>query len=326
MMRGHMRVRISQKDLNVISEHSAERDFLNTLNCKLAEDPPVEARIGAPVLFVAGAPRSGTTLLAQALCGYFNLGFVDNLAARFWRAPATGLRLSRSVFGVERVVDARSEYGRTTGANIHGFHSYWMELLRLTWVDDLFEDPTQRGVDWNYVGRSIAAIQNEADRAFLFKGYYPAYFMSQICALSPFCVFVVIERDPVDQALSILEARKSEMANINDWWSMQPPEFYRLVSRSVEEQIAGQIQGLVRYFRKQAEVCGARCIVTNYDVFCTDPKLELERIGKSISSITGKVLSKRGGLPQIALSRRRGKQENGEILERLRTALTKTGS
>src|SRR5665213_31108 len=75
----------------------AREKRLAALNELLA---PVEAELERhysaprfPVTFVLGPPRSGTTLTSQLLAQSGLFGIISNFAARFWRAPALGLRI-----------------------------------------------------------------------------------------------------------------------------------------------------------------------------------------------------------------------------------------
>ncbi|MDW3206361.1 MAG: sulfotransferase [Alphaproteobacteria bacterium] len=287
------------------------------MNAALAESAPRPSPLDAPVLFVSGAPRSGTTLMAQALIRYFDLGFVDNLTARFWQAPQTGMTLSQSVFGESRLEAASSDFGRTAGRDIHGFHFFWMEKLALEWVDDLFEDPARRGVDWREIQGWIAGMQRLSRAGFLFKGYYPSYFMPQFLALDPLCVFVCIERDPIEQALSVYDARQKEMLSLESWWSMQPPDYYELVDKDVDEQILGQITGLNAHFRQLASQAGDRCIFVRYENLCSDPEGTLIHIGEAVEKATGFALSRRGLVPEITRTHRKSDKSQAALVARL---------
>ncbi|MDF1749154.1 MAG: sulfotransferase [Alphaproteobacteria bacterium] len=298
-----MKLLISQKHLKTTQALSTDEAMLEALNSRLLDIVSHAAAIDQPLLFVTGAPRSGTTLLSQAIAGYFNLGFIDNLAAKFWSAPDIGIRLSRMTFGMDRVPEAMSDFGRTKGSNIHGFHFFWMNQLQLTWVDDLFSDPVDRGVDWQVLGSLLGGIQQADGRAFLMKGYYPSYYMRRFCDLSPNVLFIRINRNLLDQAASIREARLSELGRDDVWWSMQPPEIYDLVQKSPAEQISGQILGLNRYFDRQSQDPTVRCLDLDYDALCENPKALLMQIGEFVYYSTGKTLSVRGALPSIAKRR-----------------------
>src|SRR2546422_969456 len=50
-----------------------------------------------PIVFVVGVPRSGTTLLAQALAATGGFGYPDNFIARFWMAPFVGAKIEQAL-------------------------------------------------------------------------------------------------------------------------------------------------------------------------------------------------------------------------------------
>ena len=65
--------------------------FVRGLNESLLEletslDSEISSKTYAPINIV-GVPRSGTTLISQLLVSRFDLGFVSNLMARFYRVP-----------------------------------------------------------------------------------------------------------------------------------------------------------------------------------------------------------------------------------------------
>ncbi|NBO54134.1 MAG: hypothetical protein EBU84_05990, partial [Actinobacteria bacterium] len=40
-----------------------------------------------PLVFIVGVPRSGTTLLSQLFSRFLDVGYIDNIVARFWANP-----------------------------------------------------------------------------------------------------------------------------------------------------------------------------------------------------------------------------------------------
>ena len=76
------------------------------------------AAANLPIVYIVGAPRSGTTLLSQVLSRYLRVGYIDNLIARFWLRPSVGITLSRILLG-ESGRDAiafDSRHGVTSGS------------------------------------------------------------------------------------------------------------------------------------------------------------------------------------------------------------------
>ena len=64
---------------------AADEKFLEQLNASLAVahfDDVVESNFDKPIIYIVGAPRSGTTLVHQILAVSLPFGYVTNIAAR----------------------------------------------------------------------------------------------------------------------------------------------------------------------------------------------------------------------------------------------------
>jgi hypothetical protein len=116
----------------------ADDYFIRRLNDPSAMDPRNSAaQLGIPernpthrLILVCGPPRSGTTLVTQLIAQHFDVGFIDHLTARFYRRPALGAMLRRSVFGDRHVTDYRSDYGRTSNPlDVHAMGWFWQHHL-----------------------------------------------------------------------------------------------------------------------------------------------------------------------------------------------------
>ena len=281
--------------------------FLDAMNDALlgarAAVPAASAPVG-PSLFVAGGPRSGTTFLAQALCQAFDVSWVDNLAARFWKTPEVGVRLSRIVFGdmSERRdrLSFRSGFGRSELPwDIHGIHYFWMRMLGLDRVENLFTGLEDRGIDASDVCAELARIEAAGGAPVVYKGYYPSYFMRWFSERIPGSVFVLISRRPLHQARSIYRARIAYNGDPGPWWSMQPPEIEELEGRSPAEQIAGQVFGLRRFYAKQLAEHGVKAVVIEYEELISDPATVMEKIRAEVESRTGLELRTTGFVPDV---------------------------
>ena len=296
-------------------------EFLQQLNARLAETPSGDARPTRPSIFVSGGPRSGTTFMAQALCEYLDVDFIDNLAARFWSAPVTGLRLSRTMPREAQGGDFSSHYGRTAAQSIHNFHYFWMNLLKLDAVADLFSSPTERGVSWEAIRYHIAGLQGVADKAFVFKGYYPSYFMADFAREILKSVFVLMRREPLPQALSLYRAREAFFGDPKAWLSLHPPEIETILTLPPEEQIVAQITGLQRFFDGQIAEAGGQLPVVHvdYDLFVEQPESTLRRLAAEIERYTGDRISTTGIVPSPEAVPK--KTYPPELVERMRQAL-----
>jgi len=259
--------------------------FLERLNIELAEFDLCEREqihdIKHPFIFVVGAPRSGTTLLTQVVAYAFDAGYICNLAARFWRAPVTGIRLAREVLGEGIRPGWNSLIGRTDAAGPRGVHEYgyfWRALFGLKAIDDLGDlERRAKGIDWRGVGDALASIQHElGDRPVVMKGIYPAYFVGWMDQTN--ISWLNIERDPLDTCISILEARRAKLGDAGAWLGWYPPEPILSQVKQIEDPYK-QIVVQVSYFRRVYRELAA--LTVSLEDLCVSTRHVLAQVGEA---------------------------------------------
>jgi LPS sulfotransferase NodH len=235
-----------------------------------------------PFVFVFGVPRSGTTLLSQLLAHCLDLGYVDNLAARFWLAPVCGVRLSRAVLDRDAYTGFRSDYGSTSDIrDIHEFGYFWMHWLQ----KDSFEDirdakELEEEIDWSGLRRVLANVQEEFSRGIVAKNIYGSYHMARLSRSLGDVLWVRIRRDELDSAVSILEARRKYYDDASAWWSYVPPEYEKVIDAEPRRQIAGQIHYLRKFWDEETDhpEVRDRVLEVEYEAVCRNPRGILERV------------------------------------------------
>lgn len=259
-------------------------DFLLRMNknLQLLELPNYRNfEIEHPFIFIIGLPRSGTTLMSQFLAYSFDVGFINNLISRFWLAPIHGIRLSRSILGNTKKIDFESDYARTVNmSDIHEFGYFWRYWLQKETFQDVANAKSrEKYIQWSDLRKVLSSIQHEFNKPMVFKNIFGSYHMTRIRDLLEKVIYVYIERDFLDVAVSILEARKKYYENLNNWWSYQPIEYDLIKGLDYWHQIAGQIYFLKRYYHKQFSECGQQYVIRiSYETFCKDPARVLEMI------------------------------------------------
>jgi LPS sulfotransferase NodH len=242
-----------------------------------------DAEITAPFVFVLGLPRSGTTLLSQLLAYCLDVGYIDNVTARFWLAPVHGLRLSRGLLGRETLRPAfESDYARTSDLRgIHEFGYFWRHWLRKeSFADVAHARDREDEIDWAGLRHTLANMQEElGGRPFTAKNVLASYHLPRLRAELGQVVYVYVERDPLDVAVSILDARRKYYSDPNTWWSYMPPEVEELAGLDHWEQIAGQVHYLARFFERALPEAGEDVVVrTTYEALCRDPRGVLDEV------------------------------------------------
>lgn len=253
-----------------------EEDVLARMNAllqPLERDLRRESPAIHPQVFIAGTPRSGTTLLMQLLVSCLDLGFVNNLIARFWKAPLVGIRLSRTLLDGPARPTYRSRFGRTEGPDQpHEFGYFWSEALR-------YPDMVERGaeheerIDWAALATTLREMADAFEKPLVSKPFLLTWHLARIAREVPEAVFVHIRRDPVDTALSLLRLRETLLGSRMRWASLRPKEHAWLAERDVYEQVAGQAAFLARSIEEQlSAIDPSRVVHVDYEQLCADPR------------------------------------------------------
>lgn len=268
-----------ERFLEALNEYLAPREL------DLYEDHGIEHSF----VFVLGLPRSGTTLLSQLLAYCLDAGYVNNFAARFWRAPVHGIRLARLIAGEAEEPSFESDYARTKSLlDIHEWGYFWRFWLRKHSFDDVVHAHEREDeIDWAGLRLTLANVQHEFGRPFVAKNMLGAYHLPRLSRELGPVVYVLIERDELDAAVSILDARRKYYDDPRTWWSYIPPEYPQLKDRDEWEQIAGQLHYLGRlYDGALAEVGEDAVVRVTYEQVTRDPASVLavvaERAGARI--------------------------------------------
>ncbi len=248
-----------------------------------------------PTVFIVGAPRSGTTLLAQLMLLRFELGYVSNLTARFWRAPYIGCRLSASFQrdGAAPGIALESDLGATDGpAGPHEFGYFWRRWLPYVEGHEPGADGW-RDVDKAALRRHVAAMESVWQRPFLFKNLACSFHIAQLAEAFPRSLFIHCRRDPLEVAQSILRSRVRYFGDKSAWFSLEPRETSWLRSEPYPVQIAGQ----VFFTRRRIEESFAglpveRTLTVDYESLCKAPRAQWRAIGVALQTNGGTVVER----------------------------------
>ena len=301
---------------------SGER-FLEELNEYLAPrelELYEEREIEHAFVFVLGLPRSGTTLLSQLLAYCLDAGYVNNFAARFWRAPVHGIRLARLIAAGAEPPSFESDYARTKSLlDIHEWGYFWRHWLEKHSFDDVVQAREREDeLDWAGLRLALANVQHEFGKPFVAKNMLGAYHLPRLRRELGPVLYVLIERDELDAAVSILDARRKYYDDPRAWWSYIPPEYPRLKDLDEWEQVAGQVHYLARFYQRAlAEVGDDAVVRVTYERLAKEPRTVLAEVaGRAGASIRQEPPS---AFPFRVHADRAGEKDRfGRLLDRLR--------
>lgn len=296
----------------------ARIEQMNDLLCIDEQYSP--SGVERPTIFIFGLPRSGTSLMYQLLAKHLDIGYVNNLVARFWKAPIYGINLSQAVLSAgEPDIRLQSDYGKSSGlVGPHEFAYFWQNHLKVSQIDDMLKfNQENAAIDWLALGNIIRCMQDSFDKGLVFKTMYAANHIKEFTDTFPMPFFVYIERDPTDVALSILQAREAYYGDVNEWWATYPPEYHEIKNLPYAEQIAAQVRYLKEAYDHALSLLDSSLYFrTSYKALCADPAGFIETLRKKIQDTHGHTLNLRSetSLPSNLTKRTKDHLKGPQIL------------
>jgi len=153
-------------------------------------------------IFVVGLPRSGTTLVSQAMARRFNVGYSSNIAALFVSAPLVGALVHQRFHTEVPPTPFESSFGQTTNAmDVHEYGRFWRGQFGLQTneipLKASLADPARTASTL----RDVARIHNSPT---IWKCFYALTGYSSLIDALPELAFVVVKRPLRSVATSLL--------------------------------------------------------------------------------------------------------------------------
>ena len=273
--------------------------------------PPIELALvrGAgdtlphPPIFFLGAPRSGTTLAMQVITEVYDLGYLSNRHCKYYGAPGLA----------EKLFHPTDDRPRSTYRSVHGVtdSSYAPSEASQWWYRFFRRYPRYvdlSGVEADKMVRfrkSVQSMLQACGKPVLYKNPHAALRIQPIVKYIPEALFIIMDRDEVDNAHSLLEVRNKVYGDYQTWWSMEPPKINELQELPVHEQVVEQIRHIHATIEKDLTISGAdssKCFFMKYEDLCGNPEREMDKLA-SFFRENGCVVSKRSKAPEPFIRR-----------------------
>lgn len=237
-----------------------------------------------PVVLIAGAPRSGTTLVYQALAAYLDVSCPTNLTAMLPNSSLTTARL-QSWIPINQQPDFSNFYGQTS--RLHGpndaFHLWnrWLGKDRYCPADSM-TDRTAREMN-----QFLTAWTTAFDKPFLNKNNRNAFAIELLAQHVPSARFVVVRRNPMYVAQSLIIARQKVQGDKTKGWGLQS------TSSTPEDDPLGYVDDVCRQIlsidtklnRQLKTVNPERIVELTYEGFCEDPAYNIRLVASKITGL-----------------------------------------
>jgi LPS sulfotransferase NodH len=312
-------------------------EFLRELNSDLERgesdivDRYRDVSMQYPLVLIMGPLRSGTTLFMQWLASTGVSAYPSNLLSRFYAAPIIGakiqslltdpqLQFRNEIDVLARRIDFESQNGKTAGAMApNEFWYFWRRFLPDPGGDVWSNEELQQGMDISTMKAELVGMMDVFQSPFAAKGMLFNYNIEFLDAVFDKVLFIQMERDPVANVASVLEARQRQHGNREAWYSFKIPEYESLQA----EDALGQAAGQVTYIRHAiseglAGVDERRKLAISYEDFCANPRAVFDQLTDRLDLEDAKY----AGPTEFSLSRKDEPAESAEI----RTALDRHSS
>ena len=275
--------------------------FMANCNDALKQSPlpeDVHERDDLPFIFVVGPPRSGTTLAMQLLAHCLNVGYVNNIMARFWGAPVHGARLSNMMVAGQMEISFVSRFGVTPSlTDPHEFGYFWSH-----WLGSRDKVKTREQVAWDELSRELRLLAGEFQRPLAFKNLLVGCHAEGMAAALPKTIFIRVLRDNLDNAISIARAREEYYNDRNRWWSLRSGYYAGLENQHWTEQIAHQLAGIRSMLNASMEAVNrfksAQVVEVHYLSLCENPERFVTSVIKAGQAL-GDTIEKASPPPEL---------------------------
>jgi len=236
-----------------------------------------------PPIFIIGAPRSGSTLLYQAMLDYFDFGYLSNLHCFLYGYPAL---VERMVHPTQRRKGNYyvSEYGKTKGWSTPSeCGDFWYRFFRRRPQFIPMAAVTEKNL--TQLRSAVRSFGNSVKKPLLFKNLNCALRLEPTINALPEAVFLVIHRNELNNAQSILKGRKDIHGTYDQWLGVEPPDVEALKKLPCYQQVVLQIRHTHLLIDKARDKFGrAKFYDILYEEFCLHPYKIFKGIETFLSS------------------------------------------
>lgn len=239
-----------------------------------------------PLVFIIGAPRSGTTLAYQILAQHLDVSYFTNATALFFRSPVAGTRLLGPLSqkrARKKKAGFKSYYGNSSGLDgtNDGFSIWnrWLGEDRYQAADHISDDAARN------MRRFFAAWTKAFGKPLLNKNNRNADCVALLAQALPAACFIEIHRDPQWVVQSLLFARKTIQGDAGRNWGLRSND-PSIVCEDPVEQVCRQVQLIEsRLSSATQDLAPHRYLRIDYETLCADPKAWVRQVASQFEGV-----------------------------------------
>ena len=247
-----------------------------------------------PPVFIVGSPRSGTTVLYQLLCKHTNFSYINNFIGHWYRIPILAAKAYTVLFQGGNELELNSNFGKSK--NHYGpneFGEFWYKYYSKT---HSFKNQNKKSAE--KLKMEIAAITKIFEKPILLKNVVNSMRIESLSNIFDNSTFIVIERDKLDNAQSILNARISLHNNKNHQSAVITPSMRDNPSLPFYKDIINQLNDIHLNIESSFKRLDKdKSIFIEYEDLCNNTPKVLKTILQKLNS-RGLNLNEKGQIPR----------------------------
>lgn len=229
-----------------------------------------------PAIFIVGGPRSGTTVTYQLLARHLPVTYTSNWTACFPHAPITAGRIVPRWIQRPRSHANKNYFGNVSG--LDGPNDAFAIWNR--WLGDVRGKPEPLTPEAREeIRRFFAAWHRAFAKPILNKNNRNTLCIADLARALPGARFVVVRRDPVYVAQSLIESRREVQGDDHAGWGLLNRDADPSDPMGHVHAVCAQIEDVESRLRDQlAAVPPDRVVELQYEDTCAAPARAIERV------------------------------------------------
>ena len=214
----------------------------------------------------------------QILTQAYELGFLSNIHCKYFGSPSISEKIFR--YSSKKYISKNytSEYGEILESGSPSeCGEYWYRFFpRLSFENKVFKINEKKMIRFR---RSIHFFTKSLNKPLIFKNLYNSLRIKEILTYIPEAVFIVINREEIQNAYSILSARLKNNGNYSDWWSVPPPGIDDILNSDPAIQVVEQIRKINKLINNDLSEYNNKLVhYIKYEDLCSDVYNELRKV------------------------------------------------
>jgi hypothetical protein len=245
------------------------------LSCKYKEI----GKISRPI-FIIGAPRSGSTLLSQILFNKYKFSYINNLSKDLYGCQILSAKIIKQLKKTETTnkLTYESYYGAMSGIDApHEGGSFWFQWFPRTGILHSSENNFNE-TKINQIKEKVGIIENYYNAPFFNKNLYITLWIETLIKIFPEALFIVIKRNLLNNAKSLLKGRLDINNDKNKWFSVPPKEYNSIKEKNCYRQVIEQVYYLNKQIDNDLREYTNNCIYVTYEMLCNSTSKTIENI------------------------------------------------